>query len=234
VYNNRQPVESAVRGGYGAPTPAPAPAQYSMSPMHPPAPPHAAHPQAYPMHGAAAAPPHPSVTPMRHNPYGPPPHPHAPHPHHAYSYATYAAPPPPAPEWASQGFVANHQHGGWDAYAHHSQHLQQQGHAPVGQPHPQTPVPAGAMDHGGHRIQLAPIPENNATNGSSVSPTVQHSPVRSSNPSPPSMRSNGRVSMSNSVGERMDNGVHGYQNRGQIQGKKNPLSIGSIISNDAR
>jgi len=185
---------------------------------------------------AAGAPHHP--TPMRHNSYGlpPPPHPHAPHP--AYSYTTYAAP-PPQPEWSGgQGFVANHQHG-WDAYAHHPQHPPpQQGHIPVGQPqqHTQsapgaTMVTASAVDQA-HRIQLAPIPtESNGNGTSNVSPPMQHSPIRSSNSSPP-MRSNGRVSMSNSVGERVDDGVHGYRNQGQ--GKKNPLSIGSIISNDAR
>jgi len=93
-------------------------------------------------------------------------------------------------------------------------------------------VNPGGVDQG-HRIQLAPIPtENNPNVGNSANNGSPHSPVRSSNSSPPSMRTNGRVAMSNSVGERVDDGVHGYRTQGQ--GKKNPLSIGSIISNDAR
>ena len=229
VYNNRPPVvESGVTRGYGAPTTTAAPAQYGMTTVHPsmsaPAPPpHAAHPQAYPMHAGAGA--HPQ---MRHGPYGPPPHPHAPHPHPGYSYAAYSAPPPPAPEWAPQGFVNGHQHG-WDAYAHHSHHPQQhQNHIPVVQPQ-SVGTSSGTMggDQGhGHRIQLAPIPAENHTNNSGANGVSPTSPVRSSHSSnvnsssPASMRSNGRV----------EDSVHGYQS----QGKKNPLSIGNIISNDAR
>jgi hypothetical protein len=261
VYNGRPHNENpTARAGYVAQTTGQVPAPYMV---HPAAPPHPPHAQTYALHATPSAGPlshHPHVATMRHNPYGPPPlHPHAPPPHPAYSYTPqYGAPPPPATDWGAQPFVGpvSGHHTGWDAYGHHthqSQHPQQQSHA-VAQQTQVSPSSTGAMNsvssQGGHRVQLAPLmnthESTNDTNASHVardggnthncSPVMQTSPIRSSGTSlsPSTMRSGGRSSISTTVRERHGGEAGHAGNQSQGQGKKNPLSIGSIISDDAR
>jgi hypothetical protein len=226
--------------------------------VHPAAPPHPPHAQTYALHATPSAGPpphHPHVATMRHNPYGPPPL-HPP-PHPAYSYTPqYGAPPPPTTDWGAQPFVGSvtGHHTGWDAYGHYthqSQHPQQQSHA-VAQQTQVSPSSTGAMNsngtvssQGGHRVQLAPLMNTHestndashvARDGGNCSPVMQTSPMRSSGTgsSPSTMRSGGRLSISSTVRERHGGEAGHTGNQSQGQGKKNPLSIGSIISDDAR